>query len=130
MRRKVVQGQVRPIPRRSQISRVSEANMYAKDWFQVFCTRFGDFVPHKNEVWLAACTFKEVFQRYVGHCSQQSHMRPLSLPQFNVIRASNFPSVRLRPHKDFFRCDVCDSLERTICSSHVSSYRPIIFVFY
>jgi hypothetical protein len=100
--------------------------MYCKDWFEVFCTRFGDFVPHKNEVWLAACSFKEVYERYVGHCAH-SQMRPLSLPQFNAIRASNFPSVLVRPHKDFFRCDVCDTLERTITSSRVS--RPIICLY-
>ena len=112
-------GHVRAAPARQRTSRQTEASSYAKDWFQMFTVKFGDNVPHRDEVWVAATSFKEIHQRYQQHCQVQN-IESLGYHGFNQMRAQHFPFVLVHPNKDFFRCSTCDNLDNRIASAQVT----------
>lgn len=105
-------------------SKTGEAVADVRQWFEVYFSTVGDYMPHYNKVHLPPALYKDMHAIYLSDMQLQCvQYTLLAKNQWRAIWKQHFPHVYIGKYSCFATCDICATYKRALLEHNSLSER-------
>jgi hypothetical protein len=102
----------------------SEADADCRQWFELYFSTIGDYMPHFSKIHLPPALYKDMHTVYLSDMELQNVIyTQLAKHQWRSIWKTHFPHVYVGKYSMFATCDICASFKRALLEKHSLSER-------
>lgn len=102
----------------------SIADADCRQWFDVYFSTIGDYMPHFNKVHLPPALYSDMPEVYLSDMQlQEVGYKPLDRQQWRALWRMHFSHVYVGKYSCFATCDICAAYKRALLEKNTLSER-------